>query len=216
MKITKYPQSCILIETKGKKILIDPGNITEEKDIQGFTNIDAILITHKHSDHCYLENIQTIKNKSPNLKIIGNEETKEALGIDMEIVNEGDVKEIDRTKIEVTKAVHGYHPMMEYTPKGNGFIIDDGKIKAYHCGDTIAFYNEYKANIVFVPICGHGVVMEPDIAVAFCQKIQAKLTIPIHYDSEKHPLGTEKFEQEAKKEGLNYKVLQNGESIEVN
>lgn len=27
MKITKFPQSCLLIETKGKKILIDPGTL---------------------------------------------------------------------------------------------------------------------------------------------------------------------------------------------
>lgn len=26
MKITKFPQSCLWIETKGKKILVDPGN----------------------------------------------------------------------------------------------------------------------------------------------------------------------------------------------
>ena len=26
MKITKFPQSCLLIETKGKRILIDPRN----------------------------------------------------------------------------------------------------------------------------------------------------------------------------------------------
>ena len=31
MKITRYPQSCLLIETKGKKILIDPG-ILKYKD----------------------------------------------------------------------------------------------------------------------------------------------------------------------------------------
>ena len=27
MKIIKYPQSCLLVETKGKKILIDPGTL---------------------------------------------------------------------------------------------------------------------------------------------------------------------------------------------
>jgi len=27
MKITKFPQSCLLVETKGKKILIDPGTL---------------------------------------------------------------------------------------------------------------------------------------------------------------------------------------------
>ena len=53
MKITKYGQSCVLIETKGKRILIDPGDY-EFKDSfleKDWTNIDVILITHMHGDH---------------------------------------------------------------------------------------------------------------------------------------------------------------------
>ena len=32
MKITKFPQSCLLIETKDKKILVDPGNLKYKED----------------------------------------------------------------------------------------------------------------------------------------------------------------------------------------
>ena len=32
MKITKFPQSCLLIETKGKKILVDPGNLKYKEE----------------------------------------------------------------------------------------------------------------------------------------------------------------------------------------
>lgn len=34
MKLTKYGQSCILIETKNKRILIDPGYLELDEDIQ--------------------------------------------------------------------------------------------------------------------------------------------------------------------------------------
>ena len=54
MKITKYPQSCCLIEYKGKTILNDPGKylyaMTEEKP-EDFRNINLILFTHDHGDH---------------------------------------------------------------------------------------------------------------------------------------------------------------------
>ena len=136
----------------------------------------------------------------------------------IEIVKKGDIKEFDNVKIEVVESVHGYYFKMKEKgfPKENiGFVIDDGKSRAYYCGDTIAFYNEIKADVVLVPICGHSVVMEPDIAVEFCQEINPKLVIPIHYDSHKHPLGTDKFEQEIKKTNLNYKILKNKESIEI-
>lgn len=49
MKITKYPQSCLLVETKGKKILIDPGTLKyKEEYFDVWNNVDIILITHKH------------------------------------------------------------------------------------------------------------------------------------------------------------------------
>lgn len=53
MKITKFPQSCLLIETKEKKILVDPGNLKyKEEYFDIWKQADVILITHKHPDHC--------------------------------------------------------------------------------------------------------------------------------------------------------------------
>ena len=47
MKITKYPQSCLLIETKGKKILIDPGALKyKEEYFEVWNSVDIILITN--------------------------------------------------------------------------------------------------------------------------------------------------------------------------
>ena len=225
MKITKYPQSCVLIETKGKRILIDPGKfVYEQTDIkpEDFKDINILLLTHRHSDHCLPEAIKIIKENNPNMVILGNSEVKDVLNkeeIEIETVKVGDIKEFDNIKIEVVKAIHGICPVNK-NPDGvpkenNGFIIDDDEIRAYHCGDTIAFYPDFNVDILFVPICGHGVVMEPDIAVDFCGLFESKLVVPMHYDSPNHPKGTEKFEEKIKNTNLNYKILKNNESIEI-
>jgi len=40
-------------ERKGKKILVDPGNLKYKEEYFNIWNtVDIILITHKHSDHC--------------------------------------------------------------------------------------------------------------------------------------------------------------------
>jgi L-ascorbate metabolism protein UlaG (beta-lactamase superfamily) len=50
MKITRYFQSCLLIEVSGAKILIDPSG--HEKDrVNELGKLDAVLYTHEHSDH---------------------------------------------------------------------------------------------------------------------------------------------------------------------
>ena len=224
MKITKYPQSCVLIETKGKKILIDPGNLVyDQTDIkpEDFKDIDIIPLTHKHSDHCFPEALKIIKENNPNVIILANKEVNELLktkNIDSELINIKDIKEYDRIKIEIVKAQHGYLPAMGdkgFPKDNNGYVIDDGEKILYDCGDTLSFQNKIKADIVLVPISGHAVVMEPLVAVEFCQAINPELVIPIHYDSPKHPRGTDKFEQEIKKTNLNYKILKNKEHIEV-
>ena len=61
MKITKYAQACILIETNGKRILIDPGYLEyTESLLDEWKDIDILLVTHKHRDHCHLPAIQEI------------------------------------------------------------------------------------------------------------------------------------------------------------
>lgn len=69
MKIIRFAQSCLLVETKGKRILIDPGEILFEKSLlsEYWNNIDVLLVTHKHSDHCYVPAI---------LDIVSNPKTK--------------------------------------------------------------------------------------------------------------------------------------------
>ena len=52
MNLTKFAQSCFLLEEAELKVLIDPGFIlADEKTIQQWKNPDFILVTHKHQDH---------------------------------------------------------------------------------------------------------------------------------------------------------------------
>ena len=93
--------------------------------------------------------------------------------------------------------------------------MDAGEKSVYHCGDTLRFQHEYKADVILIPICGHAVVMEPSVALEFAEDVGAKLIIPMHYDAPTHPQGTDKFEELAKEKGINFKILKDGESIEV-
>lgn len=49
MQITHLGHSCVLIETAGQRVLVDPGDFsTAWRDI---TDLDAVLVTHQHPDH---------------------------------------------------------------------------------------------------------------------------------------------------------------------
>lgn len=52
MKITRYPQSCILVEKGGQQIVIDPGSLfLQTHTIAELQNVAAVLYTHQHPDH---------------------------------------------------------------------------------------------------------------------------------------------------------------------
>ncbi len=215
MKITKYPQSCLLIETNNKKILVDAGGLKyKEEYFDIWKQADIILLTHKHGDHVnydVLKNIDVpiystleVQNTYPELKI--------------NIIKENDTIPLDNINIEVVKAVHGYNPNLKNGGEvfeNVGYIIDDNKTRLYITSDTICFNNDYKADIVALPVTAYGLTMSSYEASLFAKDLGAKLVLPIHMDNEKYPTNLEYMKKNFETFDINYKVLKIEESLEV-
>lgn len=217
MKITKFPQSCLLLETKGKKILIDPGNLKyKEEYFPIWSNVDLILITHKHPDHCHAEVLEKL---GQTIKIYSTQEVQNAYQVlPINVVKENDVLELDTIKIEVVHAIHGYQPLLKGGKEiyeNVGYIIDDGQNRFYTTSDTICFQNEYKADILCVPVTGHGVTMSAFEAALYAKEVGAILTLPIHMDNPAFPPDFKFIEEMFDKYEVEYEILENDETIEI-
>lgn len=217
MKITKYPQSCLLVETKGKKILIDPGTLKyKEEYFDVWNNVDIILITHKHPDHCNTEILEKISN---NVKIYSTQEVKDAnKSLNINIIKENNIIELDSIKVEVVHAIHGYQPLLKGAKEISenvGYIIDDGENRLYTTSDTICFKNDYKADILCIPVTGYGLTMSAFEAALYSKEVGATLTIPIHMDNPAFPPDFKFIEEMFNKYDVEYEILENDESIEV-
>ncbi len=218
MKITKFPQSCLLMETKGKKILVDPGNLKyKEEYFKIWNEVDTILITHKHQDHCYEEVLEKIDKK---IKIYSSNEVKTAHPtLDIHVVKEEDTINLENEiTIEVVHAEHGYIPPMKTGAKvieNIGYIIDDKETRVYITSDTICFQNEYKCDILCVPVSDYGVVMGAFEAALFAKETNAKLVIPLHADSPKYPVNFDFVKKMLEENEVEYEILENEESIEI-
>ena len=217
MKITKFPQSCLLIETKGKKILIDPGTLKyKEEYFDIWNNVDIIFITHKHPDHC---NTEVLEKLNKNIKIYSTKEVQDANeSLNINIIKENDTIELGNIKVEVVHAVHGYQPLLKGTKEINenvGYIVDDGENRLYTTSDTICFKNYYKADILCVPVTGHGLTMSAFEAALYAKEVGAILTIPIHMDNPTFPPDFKFIEEMFNKYEVEYEILENDESIEI-
>lgn len=217
MKITKYPQSCLLIETNEKKILIDPGTLKyKEEYFDVWNHVDIILITHKHPDHCFADVLEKINS---NIKIYSTEEVKQTYPtLNIHVVKENDILELGSIKIEVVHAIHGYQPLLkgEKEVKENvGYIIDDGENRLYTTSDTICFNNNYKADILCVPVTGYGLTMSAFEAALYSKEVGATLTLPIHMDNANFPPNYEFIKEMFEKYDIDYEILENEETIEI-
>lgn len=215
MKIKKYPQSCLMIETNGIKLLMDPGSLKyQDKYREEWEQANAILITHKHPDHINADIIakynvpifstSEVHNTYPNLKI--------------NIVEENDVLNIQGIKVEVVKAIHGYNPNLKdgkEVLENVGYIIDDNKNRLYITSDTICFPNNYKADAVALPVTGYGLTMTSYEASLLAYELGAKLVLPIHMDNDMYPTNLEYMKENFDHFNVNYKLLEIEDSIEI-
>ncbi len=221
MKITKHSQSCFLIETQNKKILIDPGTFVFQKeniDPNSFQNIDIILFTHIHPDHFDQENCDIIiKNNLP--IILSTNEVAEKLkqkytDLNISSAEKSYDQKFDEIQIKSFLSTHGPLPNGNPAPNVVGFSIDDNENIFYHPGDTLFLDKTTGANIIAVPFSG-TVTMNIDEAKTQIQEIKPKLIIPMHYDSPNYPTPPEEFAQAMNGTDIEVKILKDGESIEV-
>jgi len=177
MKITKYPQSCMIIENNGERIIIDPGSLVFPKfSLESLLPISVILITHEHSDHAdssLIANLLQVKA----VPVIANDSTQAKLGdVVTQIVKDGDTLEIGGFKIIAKELPHVDMIDGSKGPKNTGYIIND---VFFHPGDGITIQG-LNVNTAAVPIAG------PDISFrdvyGFIKDVKAKKVIPMHYD----------------------------------
>lgn len=96
-----------------------------------------------------------------------------------------------------------------------GYIIDNGEHRFYITSDTICFNNNYKADVVALPVTAYGLTMSSYEAGLFARELGANLVLPIHMDNPKYPTNLEYMKENFEQFEINYKVLEIEESIEI-
>jgi L-ascorbate metabolism protein UlaG (beta-lactamase superfamily) len=211
MKVTKYPQSHLVIVKDSKKIIIDPGNFTFDQGypIEQFQNADVYLITHLHDDHMGHNTIKELVSNKPVFANTDSMNKLKELGVEATEVKDGEEWEIVGFKI---KAVDLPHVWLEETPpmpQNTGFVIDD---VFFHSGDGLEI-NSLTVDNAALPI-GHSAISNNDVFKTM-RKLKAKVLIPIHYDAYKRDPQELKKQSENYNFGFDIRPLKNEESTEV-
>jgi len=177
MKVTKYPQSCLIIEQDGKRIGIDPGSFVAEKyNAEDLLPLDAILVTHEHPDHANPELIKALAQNGK-VPVIANQSTKNLLGdVVTQVVVDSEEFEVAGIKIVARELPHCLLPDGSAGPQNTGYVIDGA---FFDPGDGISLEGLH-VGAAAVPIAG------PDISSKdvfdFVKQLGCRTVIPVHYN----------------------------------
>jgi len=210
------------IHTSSKRILIDPLLKENPAAARPSEKADIVFITHEHFDHCAPDDIR--KNISSGAIIVASEECSSKLdGFKAKFVRpwqKGSLADVNFETVPAYNTNKFKEPGVAYHSKGSkvGFVIEaDGK-RVYHAGDT-DFIPEMKdlqrIDAALLPI-GGTFTMTIDEAVEAAKVINAKLTLPMHYKTFHNiQADPQEFVDKLKAAGLDARVLQFGEDIEI-
>ncbi len=191
MKLIYHGHSCFEIEAGGHRIIIDPflsGN-THTKVKPEQIKVEAILVTHAHSDH-FGDALTIAKNN--NAPIIGVYEVVSyamSQGVQGGPQHIGGAHEYPFGRVKLTIAHHGSH-LEGVGELGNpcGFLITMEGKTIYHAGDTGLFYDMKligelnDIDVALLPI-GDNFTMGVDDAVKAAEFLNPKIAIPMHYNT---------------------------------
>jgi L-ascorbate metabolism protein UlaG (beta-lactamase superfamily) len=89
MRITKLEHAALILEEAGRRLVVDPGSLTNP--ILGLTDVDAVVITHEHADHWSGDQLQRILDASPGAVLLGpSGVVRAAEGFDIRTVSPGE------------------------------------------------------------------------------------------------------------------------------
>ncbi|MGA9525712.1 MAG: metal-dependent hydrolase [Myxococcaceae bacterium] len=191
---TWWGHAAWILETPGgARIAIDPWlqNPKAPKDAKQPEALDAILVTHAHSDH--VGNAQELAKRT-GAPVYGSFELLGLIGTsDKDVAaNIGGSFRVKDATITMVEAVHssgyGQDPKnLKYGGPAMGYVIqiDNGPV-LYHAGDTDAFSSmeliaeRYKPTVALLPIGGYY-TMDPNGAAVAARILKVKTVVPMHY-----------------------------------
>jgi len=73
MRITHLGHSCLLVESDGGRVLIDPGAFSS--GFEQLSDLDAVVITHQHADHVDVERLPQLLEANDAALLLAEPET---------------------------------------------------------------------------------------------------------------------------------------------
>jgi L-ascorbate metabolism protein UlaG (beta-lactamase superfamily) len=230
-KITYYGHSTFGLTTStGQVAIIDPWIMSNPRcpeSLKKLDRLDAIFVTHAHSDHIG-DLLAIARQHKP--KVVATFETylwfeSKATGAQALPGNKGGTQKVGDFEVTMTHAFHSNsideNGQRLYAGEAGGYIVKlPGGFTIYHAGDTAVFGDMkligemYRPDLACLPI-GDIFTMGPREAAMAIRLLGVKHVMPMHYATFPMLTGTPEALREQSEDisGLQIYALKPGETL---
>jgi L-ascorbate metabolism protein UlaG (beta-lactamase superfamily) len=148
MLVTKQEHACLILESAGKKLVIDPGVFTTA--LVGLNDVVAVVITHEHGDHWTADQLTRILARNPDAKLYGPEGVAiAATDFDITVVKDGDMIDAKPFSLrffgEKHAVIHSSIPIVDNV----GVLVNDS---LYYPGDSFTVPEGVEVDVLAAPV----------------------------------------------------------------
>jgi L-ascorbate metabolism protein UlaG (beta-lactamase superfamily) len=180
VQITRIGHSCLLVETGGARLLVDPGSFTP--DWEELSGLDAVFVTHEHPDHLDRDRLPALLERNPQARLVTEPgvagKLTGSVRREVEALEAGGTTTVGGVTVS---GLGGRHAVIhEDVPRiGNvGYLFAaDGEPTLFHPGDMIDTVPE-GVDVLGVPLNAPWCAAKE--TATFLRGVAAPAALPIH------------------------------------
>lgn len=175
MDVTRHGHAAVLVEAAGSRVLLDPGVFSPSAF--ELTGLDAIVVTHQHSDHLDRDRIDALVAANPQARLLAEPETAETLE-GWEATGDGVTFAIGALTLTGVGSRHAeIVPALPRVGNVGVLVSAEGEPTFFHPGDTYEYRPEGVDILAFPLSAPWAKVSE---TVDFVRSVAPRTAFPIH------------------------------------
>ena len=212
MRITKQEHACLILESSGKTLVIDPGIFTTA--LVGLTDVVAVVITHEHGDHWTADQLTRILKRNPDAKLYGPEGVAlAATDFDIIIVKDGDTINAEPFSLrffgEKHAVIHSSIPIVDNV----GVLVNDA---LYYPGDSFTVPEGVEVDVLAAPVGAPWLKIGE--AIDFVLAVRPRRAFATHemvLSTAGKAIGGERLKWAVEQGGGEYVALEPGDTLDL-
>ena len=174
MKVTKFQHACLSIEKDTTTILIDPGVFT--RDLILPKRLQAVVITHDHSDHFDEKLMQRIITEHPTITIYAHESiTGRFTDTQTVTIHPGETYAVGSLSLQFFGGTHAPITDGVTTPPNYGVFVDG---TLYYPGDSFVLPSSLPLEVLALPVSAPWLRLDDSLSIL--KIARPKIVFPTH------------------------------------